>query len=169
MDILELERRAAQPGAQLPQGLTLGEQMLFYTLEGLYHNFRSGAINREQGAREKRRILDAYRQVQFQEELWEDTQKRRRRISREIGSLYMCACPHCRKLASIMDGIERTDLPEDVKELQRTIERMRELSAKSGNRATELRHLLDRIKFCIEGERTLEGKIEYINEILQEV
>lgn len=169
MDLLELEKLAAKPGAELPDGLTLGEQMLFYTLEGLYHNFRSGAINREQGAREKRRILDAYRQVQFQEELWEDTQKRRKRLSREIGSLYLCACPHCRKVASIMDGIDRTDLPEDVKELQETIVKLRELSFKNGNRTTELRCMLDRIKFCIEGERTLEGKIERISEILQEL
>ena len=56
----ELERLAASD-EEMPDGLAMPEQLLFLTLRELYKNFRSGAVNRDRGKREKSRILVAYR------------------------------------------------------------------------------------------------------------
>lgn len=166
MDLKELEKLAAA-GAELPDGLTTGEQMLFYALRGLYHDFRSGAVNRERGKREKQRIFDAYRQVEFQEKLWEDTQKLRKRVQREIGSLHLCDCPTCRKVGRVFDGLERSDPPEDVKELQTLNDKLRNLVQQRSERNAELRTVIDRVGWIIDGEGAVEDKIARIKEVIK--
>ena len=54
--------RAALRGDPMPEGMALYEQAAFQALRGLYALYRRGGISREDAAREKEKILEAYRQ-----------------------------------------------------------------------------------------------------------
>lgn len=161
-----IEKSAATPEAEMPDGLSTGEQLLFLTLRELYNNFRSGAVNRERGKREKQKILDAYRQVKLQEDLWEDTQKLRKRVQNEIGSLHLCDCPTCRKVGRVFDGLERNDVPEDIRELQMWNDKLRDLVKERSERAAALSTQLDRVRWILVGTGPAEEMIEKIKEVI---
>ena len=163
---MDLERLAAS-GAEMPDGLNTGEQLLFLTLRELYSNFRAGAVNRERGHREKLRILDAYRQVKFQYELLDEHLKIRRRLELEIGSLHKCGCEACRKVALIFDGLDRRDVPEDIKEVMDVNDKLREMIKERSERNAVLRTVIDRVGWIIDGEGTAEDKITRIKEVIK--
>ena len=56
MDITELER-VAMKNDPMPDGLNFQDQVLYQGLRYLYRQFKSGAISREQGAKEKKAML----------------------------------------------------------------------------------------------------------------
>lgn len=142
MTCSDIEKLAAS-GSEMPNGLKMPEQLLFLTLQGLYHNFKTGAINREQGRRIKSRILVAYQQVQREQDVLDQHKAIRRRLEKSMGSLHKCDCPTCRKVARIFDGIDRTDIPENIEELQATNDRLREMVKQLNERNAELRTILE--------------------------
>lgn len=163
---MDLERLAAS-GADMPDGLKTHEQLLFLTLRELYTNFKSGAVNRERGRREKQSIMQAYEQLKFENSLLEEHIRLRRRLEYEVGSLHLCGCETCRKVARVFDGIDRRDIPEDVKAVQETAEKLREMVRQRSERNAELRTTIDRVGWIIDGEGTDEDKIAKIKEVIK--
>lgn len=163
---MDLERLAAA-GEAMPDNLKTHEQLLFLTLRELYNNFRSGAVTRERGRREKQSILQAYEQLKFENSLFEEHVKLRHRLEFEVGSLHKCGCETCRKVARVFDGIERRDMPQDVKELQETTARLRDMVQQRSERNAELRTVIDRVGWIIDGEGTAEDKIARIKEAIK--
>lgn len=145
----ELERLAASE-EEMPDGLTMPEQLLFFTLRELYKNFRSGAVNRERGKREKSRILVAYRGLANEYTVVEQHLAIRKRLQGNIGEIFKCGCQNCRKLINIFNGIDRQDIPEDVKELHARNERLVELVKERSDRNAELATLIDRVRWALE-------------------
>ena len=163
---LDLERLAASD-AEMPDELTMPEQLLFLTLRELYKNFRSGTVNRERAKREKGRILVAYKGLSTQYEVVEQHSAIRKRLTQNIGDIYKCGCQNCRKLINIFNGIDRRDIPEDVKELHVWNERLRDLVKERSDRNAELATLIDRIKWCLESDKATGQKIKRIEEIIK--
>lgn len=56
MDINELER-AAMKNDPMPDGLRFPDQVLYQGLRYLYRQFKAGTISREEGAKEKKRLM----------------------------------------------------------------------------------------------------------------
>lgn len=164
---MDIEKLAAAPDAEMPDGLKIGEQLLFLTLRELYNSFRSGAINRERGHREKQRIMVAYQSVQMQEALMEYHTTLRRRMEGVVGSLHKCDCPTCRKVARVFDGIDRRDPPEDAEELQVWNDKLRELVRERSERAAELATQLDRVRWALNEDIPAEAMIEKIKEVVK--
>lgn len=162
---MDIEKLAAS-GAEMPDGLKIGDQLLFLTLRELYRKFQSGAINRSQGHREKQRIMVAYQVVAAQQNLLEYHEKLRHRLERTVGSLHKCGCEHCRQMARVFDGIDRKDPPEDVAELQQWNDRLRDLVQERSERAAKLKTDLDRIGWIIDGSGTAEDKFMKIKEVI---
>ena len=163
---MDIERLAAS-GAEIPEELTLPEQLLFLTLRELYRNFQSGAVNRERGRREKQRIMLAYNSLQADYEVMEHHRAIRRRLEREVGMLHKCDCETCRKFARVLDGIDRTDVPDDARELQEWNERLRDLVQERSERAGQLATQLDRVRWALEGDLPAEDKLNKIKEVVK--
>lgn len=163
---MDIERLAMQ-GTEMPDGLDLPEQLLFLTLRELYSNFRAGKVNRERGRREKNRIMVAYEDLRSRYAIMDYHMKIRRRLEREVGSLYRCDCEHCRQVAAIMDGIDRKDIPEDIKEVNAWNEKLRELVRQRSERAAELATQLDRVRWALDGDLSPEAMIEKIKEVVK--
>lgn len=164
---MDLERLAATPGAELPDGLDLGEQLLFLTLRELYSNFRAGAVNRERAKREKQRIMVAYQGIEAEQRFMAEHTKLRNRLQREVGSLHKCGCETCRKVGRVFDGIDRNDPPDDVVELQKWNDKLRDLVKERSDRAAELATLLDRVRWAIEDGGTAEERLKKIEEVVK--
>ena len=86
--------RAALRGDPMPEGMALYEQAAFQALRGLYALYRRGGISREDAAREKEKILEAYRQegadwarsreiTQAHARLWQNIEAAANRYGRE--------------------------------------------------------------------------------------
>lgn len=156
-----LEHLAASNG-EMPDDIALPEQLLFFTLRELYGNFHSGAVNRERGQREKKRIYIAYRKIKDEYAVTEQHHAIRQRLSKNIGELATCGCPHCKKLINIFNGVDRKDIPDDVKELNAWNERLRDLVQERSERNAELATQLDRVRWALE-----KNDIERAKEILK--
>ena len=150
----ELERLAATD-AEIPDDLTMPEQLLFLTLRELYSNFRSGAVNRERAKREKSRIYVAYQSLQNEYRATEQHLEIRRRLSHNIGELYQCGCPNCKHLLNIFVGVDRKDIPQDAKELHAHNERLREMVKERSERNAELAMVIDRVRWALDSEDAL--------------
>lgn len=144
MNCSDIEKIAAS-GGEMPHGLKLPEQLLFLTLQGLYHNFKTGAINREIGRKEKTKILAAYKGLEMEQRILDEHMALRKRLSFELGSLHKCGCPTCQKVARVFDGIEKRNVPEDIAELQarndKLVEMVRELSERNAELSTKLERM----------------------------
>ena len=163
---MELEKLAAS-GAEMPDNLGLPEQLLFLTLRELYNNYKSGAVNRERGQREKKRIMLAYNGLKTDFAIVDYHMKLRRRLEHEVGTLYKCDCEHCRKFVRVLDGIERKDIPEDIAEVNAWNERLRELVKERSERAAELATIIDRVRWIIEAEVDYEEQVKKIKEVVK--
>lgn len=164
---MDIEKLAATPGSEMPDGLNVGEQLLFLTLRELYSNFRAGAVNRERGHREKQRIMGAYQTIAFQQKLMDYHETLRKRLEHEVGSLHKCDCPTCRKVARVFDGIDRRDPPEDAVKLQEWNDKLRDLVAERSERAAELATQLDRVRWALDEDIPAEAMIEKIKEVVK--
>lgn len=156
----ELERLAAK-GDEIPDGLSLPEQLLFLTLRELYSNFKNGTVNRERAKREKQRIMIAYGQLSNSYKVVEQNRAINTRLQKHIGELYKCDCPNCRKLINIFIGIDRQDIPEDAKILHAQNEKLRDMVQERSERNAELATTIDRIRWALE-----KGDIERAKEIV---
>lgn len=145
----ELERLAATD-AEMPEGLTMPEQLLFLTLRELYSNFRSGAVNRERAKREKSRIFVAYQSLINEYKATEQHLAIKKRLSHNIGELYQCGCPNCKRLLNIFVGVDRQDIPQDIKEINALNERLREMVKERSERNAELATKLDCVRWALE-------------------
>lgn len=159
----ELERIAATD-AEMPKGLGLPEQWLFLTLRELYSNFRSGVVNRERAKREKSRIYVAYQGLQNKYKATEQHLAIKKRLSHNIGELYQCGCPNCKRLLNIFVGVDRQDIPQDVKEINAINERLREMVKERSERIAELATKLDCVRWALE-----KNDIEKVKEIVNYV
>lgn len=145
----ELERIAASD-AEMPYELDMPEQLLFLTLRTLYQNFRSGSVNRDRAKREKSRIYVAYQNLQREYKATEQHLAIRKRLTHNIGDLYKCGCESCKKLLNIFVGVDREDIPKDVKELNALNERLREMVKERSERNAELATTIDRVRWALE-------------------
>lgn len=159
----ELERLAATDG-DVPDNLELPEQLLFLTLRELYSNYRNGVVNKERAKREKSRILVAYQKLMSDYKITRQNKEITKRLSHHIGDLYKCGCPNCRKLINIFTGVDRQDIPEDIKEIHALNERLRDLVKEHSDRNAELATTIDRIRWALE-----KGDIERVKEIINNV
>ena len=157
----EIERLAATD-AEMPEGLAMPEQLLFLTLRELYSNFRSGAVNRERAKREKSRIYMAYQGLQNEYKATEQHLAIKKRLSHSIGELYQCGCPNCKRLLNIFVGVDRQDIPQDIKEINTLNERLREMVKERSERNAELATKIDRIRWALE-----KNDIEKVKEIVE--
>lgn len=162
----ELERLAAAD-AEMPDGLEMPEELLYLTLRTLYQNFRSGAVNRDRAKREKSRIYVAYNGLKTQYKATEEHIKIRERLSQNIGEVYQCGCANCRKILNIFIGIDRQDIPTDIKEVNALNERLRELVKERSERNAVLSTTIDRVRWALESDKTTEEKLERIKEIVR--
>lgn len=160
-----LEQIAAQ-GGEMPDGLPMPDQLLFQTLKTLYHNHRLGAVNRERGSREKQRIMIAYNALKLQQAVMDEHQAIRRRLQNDIGNLYNCGCDHCKQFLRYLDGIDRRDVPTNVKELQGWNDKLRELVKQRSERAGELKTTIDRVRWVLDGDAADADKLTKIREII---
>ena len=158
----EIERLAAGL-EEMPDGLDTPDQMLFFTLRELYGNFRSGYVNRERAKREKSRIYVAYYEIKNQHTVMEQHLGIRRRLQNTIGELYQCGCANCRKLLNVLVGIDREDIPTDIKEANATIERLREMVKERSERNAVLATTIDRARWALE-----KNDIERVREIIND-
>lgn len=158
----ELERMAASD-AEMPEDLDMPEQLLFLTLRTLYQNFRSGSVNRERGKREKSRICVAYRQLKDEYGIVDQQLAIRKRLSHNIGELYQCGCANCRKLINIFVGVDRQDIPTDIKEINAHNVRLREMVKERSERNAELATTIDRVRWALE-KNDIERAREIIND-----
>lgn len=149
MTLEQLERLAASD-EEMPDGLTMPEQLLFLTLRELYKNFRSGAVNRDRGKREKSRILVAYQGLANEYKVVEHHLSIRKKLTQNIGDIYKCGCQNCRKLINIFNGVDRKDIPDDVKELYAWNERLRDLVKERSDRNAEFATLIDKVRWALE-------------------
>ena len=61
--------KQAMDGQEMPDGLEYPEQVAFLSFRMLYAQLRMGIITREVAIREKKKLLDEYRQYKFVESL----------------------------------------------------------------------------------------------------
>lgn len=145
----ELERLAATD-SDMPDGLDMPEQLLFLTLRTLYQNFRSGAVNRGRAKREKSRIYVAYQKLKNDYKTTEQHLEIRKRLSHNIGELYQSSCANCRKILNIFVGVDRQDIPTDIREVNALNENLRELVRERSERNAELATVIDRVRWALE-------------------
>lgn len=155
IDTEQLERLAASD-AEMPNELELPEQLLFLTLRTLYQNFHSGEVNRDRAKREKSRIYVAYQKLQNEYKLTKHHLQIRERLSKNIGELYSCGCPHCKHLLNVFNGVDRQDIPQDAKELHAQNNRLRDMVQERSERNAELATTIDRVRWALDGENPIE-------------
>lgn len=164
--MIELERLAAAD-VEMPDNLELPEQLLFLTLRTLYQNYHAGSVNRERAKREKSRINVAYDKLKNEFKIVEHHRNIQTRLTHIIGDVYSCNCQNCKKLLNVFTGIDRQDIPQDVKELNALAERLREMVKERSDRNAELATVIDRVRWTLESDRTDTEKLERIKEIIK--
>ena len=157
----ELERLAATD-SEMPEGLSMPDELLFLTLRTLYQNFHSGAVNRDRAKREKSRIYAAYEILKSDYAVVEHHLDIRKRLTHNISEIFGSDCPHCKKLVRIFTGVERNDIPQDAKELHAQNERLVELVKERSERNAELAMVIDRVRWALE-----KNDIERAKEIVE--
>lgn len=162
VDTNKIERLAAD-GSDMPDDLELPEQLLYLTLRELYGNFRSGHVNRDRAKREKSRIMVAYYELRQEYDLAKQYVEVRERLKHNIGELYNCGCPNCRKLINIFTGIDREDIPQDIKEVHALNKRLQEMVKERSERNAVLATTIDRVRWALE-KNDIERAKEIVNE-----
>jgi flagellar biosynthesis/type III secretory pathway chaperone len=162
MTMTEIERLAAS-GEEAPETLEMAEMLLFLTLRELYSNYKNGVVTRERASREKQRIITSYNSLRMTFDIAEQQLKIRHRLEKNIGELYKCGCPHCKKLIDIFTGIDRKDIPDDIEELNARNERLTDMVKERSERNAELATIIDRIRWALE-----KNDIDRIKEIIKE-
>lgn len=160
-----IEKLAASD-AEMPDDLSMPEQLLFLTLRTLYQNFRNGSVNRDRAKREKSRIYVAYSTLAREYQVVEFQKAVQKRLEQNIGMLHSCGCPNCITLINIFTGVDRQDIPTDVRELHSQNERLRDMVKVRSERNAELATTIDKVRWTLESDRTDTEKLERIREIV---
>lgn len=104
MELDELDRRAYAMQV-LPAGLEPPEMYYFLTMRALYAMFATGRLTEEQAKREKRAVLDGYRQWDLQRRVGQQEMRVLRQVT-ERGNYYgKNGCSVCRQLADQLCGL----------------------------------------------------------------
>lgn len=104
--------QGASRGAEMPDGLSLPDQMAYAALRSIYRDFHEKRLDREQAAREKRLIRREWEKAKeaeaFERKLADYHVRLRRAIERAA-----CACrkeptaESALRLCDVIDGLER--------------------------------------------------------------
>lgn len=156
----KLEHLAATD-SEMPDNLSMPEELLFLTLRQLYSNFHSGAVNRDRAKREKSRIYAAYEILKKDYVVVEHHLDIRKRLTHNISEIFRSDCPHCKMLMRVFVGVERNDIPQDIKKLHAQNERLRDLVQERSERNAELANVIDRVQCALE-----KNDIERVREII---
>lgn len=114
-----LWEREAMQGAEMPDGLSLYDQMAYLSLRTLYHDYHEKRLDRAAASAEKRRIVGAWRRAKDTEEF----QRRLAHFSAQVFKNTEAAKIAVRKnpspenairLCNVMDGIERSVCAEEI-------------------------------------------------------
>lgn len=102
---------AAMRGDEMPDGLSMPDQMLFLALRSLYWQVRKGIIDRDRAVLEKRKLLDDYRVQKFKYSVWLAAAKREQSIELQISAVLhdksLMQNEKIKSLISAIDGIRR--------------------------------------------------------------
>lgn len=102
---------AAMRADELPDGLSMPDQMMFLNLREIYHQFHEGIIDRGRAVVEKRKLLNEYRIQKFWCEIWISAAKREQSIellmSEILKDVELMQNDKVKKLVSAIDGIRR--------------------------------------------------------------
>ena len=102
---------AAMRADELPDGLSMPDQMMFLNLREIYHQFHKGIIDRDRAVVEKRKLLNEYRIQKFWCEIWISATKREQSIelllSDVLRDVELMQNDKVKKLVSAIDGISR--------------------------------------------------------------
>ena len=104
--------REAMRGAEMPDGLSIHDQMAYTSLRTLYHDFHEKRLSREMASAEKRRILAAWDKAKrtaefdhkltfFHARLYKDTELAKTAVRKD-------PCPeNALRLCNVLDGLEQ--------------------------------------------------------------
>lgn len=102
---------AAMRADELPDGLSMPDQMMFLNLREIYHQFHKGIIDRDRAVVEKRKLLNEYRIQKFWCEIWISAAKREQSIETIVSDILQDAelmqNDKVKRLISEIDGIRR--------------------------------------------------------------
>lgn len=104
--------REAMRGAEMPDGLSLYDQMAYLSLRTLYHDYHEKRLDRATASAEKRRIVSAWRRAkdaaEFQRKLaffsarvLKDTEAAKTAVRKDPSP------ENAIRLCNVMDGLER--------------------------------------------------------------
>lgn len=104
--------REAMRGAEMPDGLSLYDQMAYLSLRTLYHDYHEKRLDRATASAEKRRIVGAWRRAkdtaEFQRKLaffsarvFRDTEAAKTAVRKDPSP------GNAIRLCNVMDGLER--------------------------------------------------------------
>ena len=103
MDIKDIENLVFT-SSDIPHSLNTVETALFVKLRFLYASFNIGAINREQGAKEKQRFIKEYKTDLLWFEIHKEHIDRLNKSDTLLADANKSDCERCKKLARIIDG-----------------------------------------------------------------
>lgn len=101
----EALERAAANGQPMPDGLTATEKTLYVAMRGLYFQYRSGVIDKEQARREKRLILNDFGAAELREKAHERSIKAWRWLNLTFEA---DDCPKCTAMKKAILELENT-------------------------------------------------------------
>lgn len=101
----EALEHAAKDGKALPDGLTLAEKQLYVAMRALYSSYARGDISREEAKREKRLLLNDFRDAELQAKARERSIKTWMWVDLNLNK---CECPECLALKKVILGIQNT-------------------------------------------------------------
>ncbi len=104
--------REAMRGAEMPDGLSLHDQMAYISLRTLYHDYHEKRMDRPTASAEKRRIIGAWdrakrtaefesRLALFHARLYKDTEGAKAAVRKDPGP------ENAIRLCNVLDGLER--------------------------------------------------------------
>lgn len=102
---------AAMRADELPNGLSMPDQMMFINLREIYHQFHKGIIDRDRAVLEKKKLLNEYRIQKFWCDIWISAAKREQSIETIVSDILQDAelmqNDKVKRLISAIDGIRR--------------------------------------------------------------
>lgn len=105
--------REAMRGAEMPDGLSLYDQMAYLSLRTLYHDYHEKRLDRATASAEKRRIIGAWQRAKdtaefqrklafFSAQVFKDTEAAKTAVRKNPTP------ENAIRLCNVMDGIERS-------------------------------------------------------------
>jgi len=104
--------REAMQGAEMPDGLSLYDQMAYISLRTLYHDYHEKRLNRKTASAEKRRIFGAWDKAKrtaeferklafFQARVYKDSEGAKTTVRKDPSP------ENALRLCDVLDGLER--------------------------------------------------------------